>query len=303
MAKRGAALEAPDQTTTDDPGGQMSFLDHLEELRTRLIYASIGVAIGVAIAFVFITPIFDFIVAPLQALLPPGSAFISTRPAEMLGVYIQIALIAATVLAAPWIMYQVWRFIAPGLYRHERRYVIPFVTLTSVGFVSGALFNHYVAFRLMMTFFAGLSGATVRFMPGIESVFDLYVRMLFGMGLVFQMPTVAYFLATMGVVTAGWLLRQFKYAVLLSVVIAAVVTPSSDPWNQLILAGTMLALYVVCIGIVALFGRTPARDRTATVLIFPAGWWYLRRRQPIEGRAIARLFDIRSHVRESTTRL
>jgi sec-independent protein translocase protein TatC len=128
----------------------------------------------------------------------------------MFGVYVQIALIAATTFAAPWIMFQVWRFIAPGLYRHEKKYVIPFVTLTSVGFVVGALFNHYVAFRLLMTFFAGLSTDTVRFMPSIEPVFGLYVRMLFGLGLVFQMPTVAYFLARMGVVTTRSLIHKFN---------------------------------------------------------------------------------------------
>lgn len=254
----------------DDESGRMSFLEHLEELRTRIIAACLGVGIGLIAAFAFIRPIFDFIVAPLNELLPPGSTFISTRPAEMFGVYVQIALIAATTFSAPWIMYQVWRFIAPGLYQHEKKFVIPFVVLTSAGFVAGALFNHYIAFRLLMTFFASLSTETVRFMPSIESVFGLYVRMLFGLALVFQMPTVAYFLARMGVVTARWLLVKFKYAVLISVVVAAVVTPSPDAWNQLILAGTMMALYVVCIGIVAVFGRTPSRQATASVLVFPA---------------------------------
>jgi sec-independent protein translocase protein TatC len=263
------AHAAPDPRAAED-AGQMSFLEHLEELRKRIIHACLGVAVGLIAVLAFIGPIFDFIVAPLNALLPPGSTFISTRPTEMLGVYMQIALIAATAVSAPWIMYQVWRFIAPGLYRHEKRFVVPFVILTSAGFIAGALFNHYVAFRLLMTFFAGLSTDTVRFMPSIESVFGLYVRMLFGLGLVFQMPTVAYFLARMGVVTAKWLVRNFKYAALFSVIVAAVVTPSTDPWNQLILAGTMMALYVVCIGIVALFGRKPRRPSSASVLVFPA---------------------------------
>jgi sec-independent protein translocase protein TatC len=264
------AHAAPDPGPGDDVG-HMSFLEHLEELRKRIIHACLGVAVGLIAALAFIGPIFNFIVAPLNALLPPGSTFISTRPTEMLGVYMQIALIAATAMSAPWIMYQVWRFIAPGLYRHEKRFVVPFVILTSAGFIAGALFNHYVAFRLLMIFFAGLSTDTVRFMPSIESVFGLYVRMLFGLGLVFQMPTVAYFLARMGVVTAKWLVRNVKYAALFSVIVAAVVTPSTDPWNQLILAGTMMALYVVCIGIVALFGRKPLRTHaSASVLVFPA---------------------------------
>jgi sec-independent protein translocase protein TatC len=287
MAPLGAAPQKPDPQTDS---GQMPFLAHLEELRKRLIYVCIGVGVGAGIAFAFIQPIFDFIIGPLMALLPPGSHFISTRPAEMFGVYVQIALIAATVLAAPWIMYQVWRFIAPGLYRHEKRYVIPFVALTSVGFVGGALFNHYVAFRLVMTFFAGLSTDAVRFTPSIEPVFGLYVRMLFGMGLVFQMPTMAFFLARMGLITARTLVRHAKHAVMVMVIAAAVVTPSPDVWNQLIVAGTMMVLYALCIGIVALVGRERRNKATANgaaILVFPAGWWYLKgdRTQRIPGSA------------------
>jgi sec-independent protein translocase protein TatC len=279
MTASAAARRAPEREPDDD-SGRMSFLDHLEELRKRIIHASVGIAVGMIVAFAFIRPIFDFIVAPLHDLLPAGSSFISTRPAEMFGVYVQIALIAATTFSAPWIMYQVWRFIAPGLYQHEKRFVIPFVTLTSIGFVAGAAFNHYIAFRLLMTFFAGLSTDTVRFMPSIEPVFGLYIRMLLGLGLVFQMPTIAYFLARMGVVTARGLIRKFKYAVLAAVVLAALVTPSPDAWNQLILAGTMMVLYAVCIGIVAVFGRrTPYPNATTSVVIFPAGWWLWRQRR------------------------
>lgn len=264
---------APDQ----DDAGRMPFLEHLEELRKRIIYAAAGVGVGLIVAFAFITPIFDFIITPLTDLLPPGSTFISTTFAEMFGVYVQIAFIGATALASPWIMYQVWRFIAPGLYANEKRFVIPFVTLTSIGFIAGALFNHYVAFRLLMTFFAGLSTDTVRLMPSIGPAFALYIRMLFGLGLVFQMPTVAFFLARMGVVTARSMIRHFKYAVLVAVVLGAIVTPSPDAWNQLILAGTIVALYAVSIGIVAVFGRR-AQTSAVNALMFPAGWWLWRRR-------------------------
>lgn len=264
---------APDQ----GDAGRMPFLEHLEELRKRIIYAAAGVGVGLIVAFAFITPIFDFIITPLTDLLPPGSTFISTTFAEMFGVYVQIAFIGATALASPWIMYQVWRFIAPGLYANEKRFLIPFVTLTSIGFITGALFNHYVAFRLLMTFFAGLSTDTVRLMPSIGPAFALYIRMLFGLGLVFQMPTIAFFLARMGVVTARSMIRHFKYAVLIAVVLGAIVTPSPDAWNQLILAGTIVALYAVSIGIVGIFGK-PSPELAGTVLMFPAGWWLWRRR-------------------------
>ena len=277
MSGAAAARKSPEQPADDL--GRMSFLDHLDELRTRIIHASLGVAAGLVVAGAFIKPILDFIIVPLDAVLPTGSSFISTRPAEFFGVYVQVALIAATTFAAPWIMYQVWRFIAPGLYRHEKRFVIPFVSLTSIGFVAGALFNHYIAFPSMMAFFSSLSTETVRFMPSIEPVFALYVRMLFGLGLVFQMPTVAFFLAKMGVVTGTVLLRGFKYAVLASVVVGAIVTPSPDAWAQLVIAGTMMALYVVCIGIVALVAKKPSRSASAAILVFPAGYWLWRRRR------------------------
>ena len=278
MSGAAAARQSPEQPPDDDLG-RMSFLDHLDELRTRIIHATLGVAAGLVLAGAFIKPILDFIIAPLDALLPQGSFFISTRPAEFFGVYVQAALIAATTFAAPWIMYQVWRFIAPGLYRHEKRFVVPFVILTSVGFVAGALFNHYVAFQSMMAFFSSLSTDTVRFMPSIEPVFALYVRMLFGLGLVFQMPTIAFFLAKMGVVTAKMLLRGFKYAVLASVVVGAIVTPSPDAWAQLVIAGTMMGLYVVCIGIAALVAKKAPRSASAAILVFPAGYWLWRRRR------------------------
>jgi sec-independent protein translocase protein TatC len=111
-----------------------------------------------------------------------------------------------------------------------------------------------------MVFFAGFSSDTMTFLPSVEPVFGLYIRMLVAMGLVFQMPTLAYFLARMGVITTRLLIQKFKYAVLVIFVVAAIVTPSSDPWNQTILSGTMLALYVVCIGIVAVFGRGKGRN-------------------------------------------
>jgi sec-independent protein translocase protein TatC len=140
------------------------------------------------------------------------------------------------------------------------------VVLTTLGCVGGALFSHYVAFRQLMTFLGGFGSDTITYSLSVELVFDLYLRLLIGMALVFQMPTVAFFLARLGVVTARFLLSKLKHAVLLLFVVAAIVTPSTDPWNQLILAGTMIALYIVCIAIVAVFGRQPARDETLLLI-------------------------------------
>jgi sec-independent protein translocase protein TatC len=277
-----AARRNPELPETE-PAGQMSFLDHLEDLRHRLVLACLGLMVGVVVSLAFVQRVFGFVFVPINAQLPPGSHFIYTRPGEALSIYIQIALISGAVLAAPWILFQVWLFIAPGLYQREKRFAIPFVLLTSVGCIVGALFNHYFAFPSMMAFFAGFDTPTVRFLPGIEPVFDLYVRMFLGMVVVFQMPTVAFFLARMGVVTAGFLVHKFKYAVLIMFVIAAVVTPSSDPWNQSILAGTMLILYLLCIGIVALVGqRTNSVDAVGMLICASASMWHRGRVLPFK---------------------
>ena len=171
----------------------------------------------------------------------PGETMIYTYPTEAFMLYIRIALIAGLFISAPLIFWQVWLFVAPALYTRERRYAIPFVMLSSIGVIAGAAFSHYVAFPLMWRFFASFSNDLVSFMPRIEDAFSVYMRMLLGMAVVFQMPAMVFFLARMGVVTARWMIRQFKYAVLVIVVIAAIITPaqtlpasssSPAPWSS-----------------------------------------------------------------------
>jgi sec-independent protein translocase protein TatC len=236
----------------------MSFLEHLDELRKRIVQSVLGVAIGVGLGFYFINPIVNFILTPTWRLLPAGSRMIYTQPGEAFGLYVQIGLIVGVVLASPWIMYQVWLFIAPGLYANEKRFAVPFVLMSTTGFVGGAAFNHYIVFPFMMSFFASFNTADLIFMPRLEDVFDLYTKMLIGMGLVFQMPTVVFFLAKMRLVTARFLLRNTKYAVLAIFVIAAVVTPSGDMITQTIFAAPMLGLYALSILIAWIV--TPKRE-------------------------------------------
>jgi sec-independent protein translocase protein TatC len=242
------ALQVPEDDD-DAPGGKMSFLEHLDELRKRIVRACIAIAIGIAATFWWIDPIFNFILRPTRAALPEGVKLIYTQPGEAFGLYITIALIAGAVVAAPYIMWQVWMFIAPGLYQKEKRLAIPFVLLTTIGFLSGAAFNHYIAFPKLMSFFGSFNTPDLAFMPKLEDVFGLYSKMLLGMGVVFQMPAVVYFLARMGVVTARFLIAQFKFAFLGIFVVAAVITPSGDMMTQVIFAAPMLALYLISIGI------------------------------------------------------
>jgi sec-independent protein translocase protein TatC len=231
----------------DGASGKMSFLEHLDELRKRIVASLIGVAVGVLASFGFINHIVNFILKPTWQVLPPGSRMIYTQPGEAFGLYIQISLIAGVVLAAPWIMYQVWLFIAPGLYANEKRLAIPFVALGTLGFIAGTLINHYVTFPFMMRFFASFNTPDLVFMPRLEDVFDLYTKMLIGMGLVFQMPMVVYTLAKLRMVSARFLLKHFKYAFLIIFIVAAVITPTGDMVTQAIFAAPMVGLYVLSI--------------------------------------------------------
>jgi len=155
-------------------------------------------------------------------------------------------------------MFQAWRFIAPGLYANEKKLVIPFVALTSAGSIGGAAFSHYVLFPALMKFYGDFSSTRMRFMPGVEDTVDLYLKMMLGMVVVFQIPTLVFFLAKLRLVTGRFLWHQLKYAILLIFILAAVLTPSTDPWNQLVFAGPMIALYVLSIGLAWLVA--PGKD-------------------------------------------
>ena len=234
---------------------KMSFLEHLDELRKRLVNSALALAVGVGISFTFINRVFEFIMRPLQQMLPPGGRLMYTEPTEAFVLYLKIALLAGVVLAAPFIMWQVWLFVSPALYTNEKKFAIPFIVLSSVGFVSGAAFSHYVVFPLMWKFLASFSTDYMIFAPKIEPVFSLYTKMLLAMGLVFQMPSVVFFLAKMGVITSRWMLRNLKYAILAMFLVAAVITPSGDMLTQTLVAVPMVGLYLISIIIAWIFGR------------------------------------------------
>jgi len=239
----------PEESDDDVTNGKMGFLEHLDELRTRLIRSCLAIVVGMVIAFAFVDRIANFVLAPTLRMLPAGATLIMTRPGEGFSFYLDLALIGGVVLAAPFVTYQVWRFIAPGLYGREKRLMIPFIVLTTLGTLAGALFSHYVLFPSMMAFFWTFDSPRMRLMPRVEDTFELYKNMLIGMVAVFQIPTLVFFLARMQLVTARFLWRHIKYAILISFVVAAALTPSADPWNQTVFAAPMIGLYVISIGI------------------------------------------------------
>src|SRR5262245_7660872 len=253
--------DEPDRPLVEFEGiSGASLLKHLDELRRRIVYSCIGIGVGMLVAFAYIKPIFAYVFEPIRAVLPPGSRLIYTQPGEAFSVYVQIALIAGIVFATPLVMYQIWRLVAPVFYQtRHKRFAIMFILLTSVGFVGGALFNHYVVFKWMIAFFGSFNTVSLAFMPKLDDVFGLYTKMLFGMGLVFQMPAITFFLAKMGLVSARFLLAKFKYAVFLIFVAAAVITPSGDAATQALFAMPMVGLYIIGIVIAWLVGPVARR--------------------------------------------
>ena len=242
-----------DPEQLDDSTGKMSFLEHLDELRTRLIKIIYGLIAGCVIAYVFIQRIFDFFMRPLAQV--SGGHMQYTQGSEPFMLWMKIGFLAGIFISSPWILWQVWKFIAPGLYAHEKKFAIPFVVLSTTCFLAGAAFCYYVAFPWTWKFFNSFSTDYMVFMPKVDEAFSLYAKMLLGFGLMFQMPTVVFFLARMGVVTGGFLLKYFKYALLIITIIAAVVSPGTDAMSTIIYAVPMLALYVVSIVIAYVFQK------------------------------------------------
>lgn len=244
----------------EEPGeGRMTFLEHLDELRKRITHAVGGLLVGFIISFAFINRVEAFIYARLTKDIP-GGKLIFTEPGEAFFLMIKMAALTGVLIASPYIMLQVWLFIAPGLYAKEKKLAVPFVISSSTLFVAGAAFSHYVVFPAAWTFFAGFSNDYIEFTPRIDPVFGMYVKLILALGFTFQLPVLMFVLARLGIVTAGWLLRNFKYAVLLIFITAAVVTPDGNPVTQLLVGGPMVVLYLFGIGAAWLFGKSKKSD-------------------------------------------
>jgi sec-independent protein translocase protein TatC len=244
----------------EQPGeGRMTFLEHLDELRKRITHAVVGLLVGFIVAFAFIRQIFAFVYERL-AIVVPGGKLIYTEATEMFMLWIKIAALTGVLIASPYIMLQVWLFIAPGLYAKEKKLAIPFVLASSSLFIGGAAFSHYFVFPAAWNFFASFGNTYVEFLPRVGPVFGMYVKLILAIGLTFQMPVVMFVLARLGIVTAGFLVRNFKYAVLIIFIMAAVITPDGNPVVQVMVGGPMVVLYLLGIAAAWLFGKSKKID-------------------------------------------
>ena len=246
------------------PDAKMPFTQHLEELRKRLIICAVAIAVGWAITYHFSAKIFEILMQPWIAALPTGqtSKLIYTAPHEAFMTYLRVSFIAGVGMAVPVIFFEIWRFVAPGLYENEKRYVIPVVFFSSLFFLGGALFGYFCVFPYGFQFFTSFANDYISPMITTKEFLSFSTRILFAFGLIFELPVFTFFLARLGLVTDGFLRRQRRYAIVLIFIIAAILTPP-DVFSQLLMAGPLLVLYEVSIWIAHFFGPKPKEAEEA----------------------------------------
>ena len=245
------ATEIPPKEDEKDSMPTMGFLDHLEELRKRIVYSVVAVAVGAGLCWGYRERIYAVMQKPIMdALRAHGLAekLVYLNPTDPFNLYLKIAMLAGLFLTSPFVLYQVWMFISPGLYRNEKRYVLPFMVSTITLFTLGGYFGYRIAYPRALDFFIGFSG---QFQPMITvgEYTQLFLSIVLGMGLIFEMPILVFFLAFMGIMTPAFMLKNFRYAILVIFILAAIVTPTPDIVNMCVFAAPMIALYAFSIGV------------------------------------------------------
>lgn len=241
---------------TDD---KQPFISHLKELRDRLVVCIIGLAIAFIVTYIFKERMFAFLMRPFVEVMPAQSSFIFTGVTEAFVTYFKISIVAALFLAAPVILYEVWMFVAPGLYEKEKKYVIPFIALGSIFFIIGGLFCYHVVLPYIYRFFVSYAGPSIIPMPSLKEYMNLTLKMLIIFGLIFQMPLVAYYLSKAGIIKYRVLAKKRRYAILGIVVVSAVITPP-EITSQLLMALPMYGLFEISIVIARVFGKKERID-------------------------------------------
>jgi sec-independent protein translocase protein TatC len=249
-----ADAEGEDEEELDEEEAPMTFLEHLEELRRRFVRIMIACGIGFLACYSFAKPLFSLLMAPLVAVLPPDSTLIFTSLPEGFVTYLKVAGVAGVFAVSPYIFTQIWGFIAPGLYEHERKWMIPLAFLSAFFFVGGALFGYYVVFPFGCEFFMGFADEFIKPMPTLREYLGFSLKLLFAFGLIFELPLFIFFLARLGVVTAEGLRSKRKYAILVCFICSAILTPP-DVMTQTLMAGPLILLYEIGIWVSYFFGK------------------------------------------------
>lgn len=253
----GEGVEEDDEEL-DEEEAPMTFLEHLEELRRRFVRIFIACGIGFLACYSFAKPLFSLLMAPLVAVLPPDSTLIFTSLPEGFVTYLKVAAVAGVFAVSPYIFAQIWGFIAPGLYEHERKWMIPLAFLSAFFFVGGALFGYYVVFPFGCEFFMGFADEFIKPMPTLREYLGFSLKLLFAFGIIFELPLFIFFLARLGVVTAEGLRSKRKYAILVCFICSAILTPP-DVMTQTLMAGPLIILYEIGIWVAYFFGKRGGR--------------------------------------------
>ena len=233
---------------------RMTILEHLEELRKRIMWSIVAVIAGFLLCWYWAQPLFAWMAVPITQFLPAGEKLAFTGLVDPFMLYMKVALLAGVFVASPVILWQFWLFVSPALYRHERSIVVPFVVLTTVFFLSGGYFGYKIAFPMVVKFLLSV-GQDFRQVITINEYFSMASKVILGLGLVFELPVLIMVLARFGIVTAKFLLKYFRFAVLIIFIIAAIITPTPDIPTQCVFALPMIGLYLLGVLVAWIFGK------------------------------------------------
>ncbi len=234
---------------------ELPLTEHLAELRDCIIKSLIAVVVGSIVCYWQLDRLLHFILAPLLPVLPPGERLIFTAYQEAFFSYIKLAVIFGAMVSSPFIIFQFWRFVAPGLYDHERRFVRPMIFFSSIAFIGGAAFAYFFVFPKAFSFLANFAGKQILLIPRLRDYLNFAIRLMFIFGVAFQVPVGLTVAARLGLISAADLRDFRRYAILVAFVLAAILTPTPDVVNQLFLAIPLVLLYELSVFLVALVGK------------------------------------------------
>jgi sec-independent protein translocase protein TatC len=258
-----ATNEHPEDAT--ETGGQMTFFEHLVELRKRIISSLIAIAIGAFVGVYVAKYVINYVTHPMLKALSDAHLdpkLIYTHPAGFFNLIITLGIYIGIVLASPVVLYQIWLFVAPALYKHERSAITGFLFSTVFLFLGGIAFGYFVTLPYILKFLVSFQGPVVP-MISINEYFDLTLLILLGLGLVFELPILVFFLSLFGIVTPKFLWKNIRYAILIIAIVAAVITPTPDAMTMLIFMAPMIGLYFVGIAVSAMVVRKKERQLAA----------------------------------------
>jgi sec-independent protein translocase protein TatC len=244
----------------------MGFLDHLEELRKRIVYSVMAVAVGTGLCWGYRERIYGVMQKPIMDALRAQhlpEKLVYLNPVDPFNLYLKISMLAGLFLTSPFVLYQVWMFISPGLYRNEKKYILPFMVSTITLFTLGGYFGYSIAYPRALDFFVVKFNGQFQPMITINEYTQLFLSIVAGMGLIFELPILVFFLAFLGIMSPSFMIKNFRYAILVIFILAAIVTPTPDIVNMCVFAAPMLALYALSIGVAWVVHPEQRRARAA----------------------------------------